>query len=143
MVPHRSRALPIKSYLYTWSIVKSLYLIPWVALSIWYLTVSLGCGSSITRPHLDGICLRPYVNPNRELPWWLDYWDTAADSDDTPDTLSPSNEAFMLGYLGIHDAVAVLRLQASELENLPCTNCNRLLSNLGKLLALVACLRSS
>lgn len=40
----------------------------------------------------------------------------------------------MIGYLYIHDAVAVWRLQASELENLPCTNCDRLLSFLRKLL---------
>ena len=57
------------------------------------MTVRPGCGFSITRPHLDSICLRPYVDPNRELPWWLNYWDTSADSDDTPDTLSVSTAA--------------------------------------------------
>ena len=40
----------------------------------------------------------------------------------------------MIGYLDIHEPVAVLRLQASELEDLPCTNCSRLLSFLRKLL---------
>ena len=143
----RSRGLQIyhlqKFYLYAKFIGISFFLIPWVILSIWYLTVHWGCGSSITRPYLNGICLRPYVNPNSGLPWLLEYWDTSADSDDTPDVLSPSMEALMIGYLDMHDAVAVLRRQASELDNLPCIHCNRLLSNLRKLLALVACLISS
>ena len=122
---------------------KSLYVGPWAMLFIWYLFVRLGCGSSITRPHLDSICLRPYVDPNRDLPLWLDYWDTSADGDDYLDTLSPSNEALMIDYLDIQNAVVVLRLQASELEDLPCTNCKRPLSILRKLLTLVACLISS
>ena len=49
----------------------------------------------------------------------------------------------MSGYLDILDAVAVLRLQASELEDLPCINCGRLLIILRKLLALVVCFISS
>ena len=110
---------------------------------IWYLFVRLGCGSSITRPHLDSICLRPYVDPEGGSPWWFDYWDASADGDDTPVPLSPSNEALIFGYLDMHDAVAILRRQASELENSPCTNCTVLLRNLRRLLAHAACLISS
>ena len=132
-----------KFYQYAQLFIISILGIPWMTILIWYLIVHLGCGSLSTRPYLDSMCLRPYVDPNRELPWWVDYWDTSADSDDTPDTLSPSNEALMIGYLDIHDAVAALRLQASELEDLHCTNCDRLLSILRKLLPLVACLISS
>lgn len=132
-----------KTYLYAKFVCKSLFVNCWAFLLIWYMTVRLGCGLSMTRPYLDGICLRPWVDPNRDLPWWLDYWNTSADGDDTPHTLSLSNEAFMTGYLDIHDAVASLRLQASELEALPCINCKRLSSILRKLLALIACLMCS
>ena len=123
-----------------WFLLRHFYFTPWVILLIWYLTVRLGCTNSTTRPHLRGICLRPYIDPNAGLPWWLDYWNTSAESDDFPDTLSLSNEALMIGYMDIHDAVAVLRVRVSELDNLRCTGCAVLLKYLRKLLALIACL---
>ena len=88
-----------KLYLYLKFICYSLYVSPWAMIFIWYLFVRLGCGSSITRPHLDSICLRPYVDPEGGSPWWFDYWDASADGDDTPVPLSPSNEALIFGYL--------------------------------------------
>ena len=143
----RSRGVEIwhlhKIYLYAKLIGKSFYLLPWATLTIWYLTVCVACGWPKTRPHMDSICLRPYTDPSREQFRWFDYWDTAADNDDTPDTLSESDEVLMIGYLDILDAAAVLRRRALELEDLACTNCSRLLTLLCKLLALVACLISS
>ena len=129
-----------KFYVYMRFFLRHFYLTPWVILLIWYLTVCLGCTNSITRPHLRGICLRPYIDPNAGLPWWLDFWNTSAENDNFPDKLSLSNEALMIGYMDIHDAVAVLRVQVSEFDNLRCTECAVLLKYLRKLLALIACL---
>ncbi len=126
-------------YVYVRILFKGSYLLSWVILFLWYCTVRLGCTSQMFRPHLNSICLRPYVDPNAGLPWYLDYWDTSAESDDFPDTLSLSNEALMIGYLDIHDIVADWRLQASELKRLP----SGLYDNLRKLLVPVACLISS
>lgn len=124
-------------------ILYSLYLSPWAMMFVWHLFVRLGCGSLMTRPHLDSIYLRPYVDHEGGSPWWFDSWDASTDGDGTPDPLSPSNKTLMIGYLDMHDAVVVLRRQVSELEDLPCTNCTVLLRNLLKLLAFFACLTSS
>ena len=99
---HKTRVLEIHHLIKFFG--KSFYAIPWAVLLVLYLTVDLGCRSPTTRSHLDGMCLRPYVDPNRELPWWLAYKDASADDDDTSDTLSLYSEAFMTGYLDIHNA---------------------------------------
>lgn len=122
-------------YVYT-SLVRTLfYVFPWIFLLIWYLTVYFGCGSSKARPYLDSLCMRPYLGPHSVLPWYLDYWDTSSKDIDTLDTLSPSNEALMIGYLDIHDAIVALRLQVSDLVETSDTKSHELLGVLSKLFA--------
>ena len=62
-------------YRYFYIFILTGWVIPWIATFTWYATIVKSRTSNHTRHLLGDVCIKPYLSPENDTPWYPGLWD--------------------------------------------------------------------